>query len=218
MRHARRRFDNPAPARQLVTKMGNAADFDPVNQLSTAPLARPEGLGPLNLRALTPFQRALLVIDGTVTTFIEAYTLEPVDIERVSHVVRPLTEPDPWLEAEAGTMIALRQVLIQGRYSRTLHVFAVSLVAVERLPAVARERLEVEGEGIGRVLAASRLETRREVLWYGRERAADLPEAVRSRCDGEFITRTYRILSAGRPIALISERFPIGAERLPSQY
>ena len=198
--------------------MDNAAEFDPVSQLSTAPLAKPQGLGPLNLRALTPFQRALLVIDGTVTTFIEAYTLEPVEIERLSHVVRPLAEPDPWLDAPAGTNVALRHVLIQGRYSRTLYVYAVSLVAVERLPAPARERLEVEGEGIGRVLSALRLETRREVLWYGREHAGDLPEAVRSRSDGEFITRTYRILSTGRPIALISERFPVGAERLPSQY
>ena len=198
--------------------MSHAAEFDPVSRLSTAPLAKPRGLEPLNLRALTPFQRALLVIDGTVTTFIEAYTLEPVEIERLSHVVSPLAEADPWLDAPPGTSVALRHVLIQGRYSRTLYVYAVSLVAVERLPPAARERLEMEGEGIGRVLSAHRIETRREVLWYGREHARDLPDAVRNRSDGEFITRTYRIISEGRPIALISERFPVGAERLPSQY
>lgn len=198
--------------------MSPAADFDPVTQLSTAPLAKPPQLGPLNLRALSPFQRALLVIDGTVTTFIEAYTLEPVDIERLSHVVTKLAEADPWLDAPRGTDVALRHVLIHGRYSRTLYVYAVSLVVMERLPAAARARLEQQGEGIGRILNESGLETRREVLWYGREHAAELPAEVQGRSDGEFITRAYRILHEGRAIALIKERFPVGAERLPSQY
>jgi len=197
--------------------MNQTAVFDPVSQLSTAPFARPRNLHPINLRALTPFQRALLVIDGTVTTFIESYTLEPLDIERLSHVVRPLEDADPWLGVPAGTTAAVRHVLIKGRYSRALYVHAISFVLLDRLPESARRELEIDGAGIGRVLSASAIETRREVLWFGREHAADLnlgPEAG----DGEFITRTYRILSGGQPIALITERFPVGSERLPSPY
>jgi len=195
-----------------------AVEFDPLADLSTAQFARPRDLGLLNLRALSPFQRALLVIDGTVTTFLEAYTLEPVDIVRIAHSEMPLAEANAWLDAPQDTAVTLRHVLIQGRYSRVLYVYAVSLVVTERLPPAARRRLEMDGEGIGRVLHATRLETRREVLWFGREHATDLPAAVRDASDGEFISRTYRIFHRARPIALISERFPVGADRLPSQY
>lgn len=50
--------------------------FDPFADLLSAQASRPLELRPVNLRTLTPFQRALVSIDGTVTKFIEAYTLE----------------------------------------------------------------------------------------------------------------------------------------------
>ncbi len=50
----------------------------------TAQASRPPELDELDLRTLTPFQRALLVLDGTVTKFIEAYTMEPLDIIRLA--------------------------------------------------------------------------------------------------------------------------------------
>ncbi len=45
-------------------------DFSPLNELLTAQAAKPAGLSAVNLRVLSPFQRSLLVIDGTVTKFI----------------------------------------------------------------------------------------------------------------------------------------------------
>ena len=46
-----------------------SAGYDPLIDLPMAQAARPAELGPVNLRTLTPFQRALLVIDGTVRGF-----------------------------------------------------------------------------------------------------------------------------------------------------
>jgi chorismate-pyruvate lyase len=62
------------------------------------------------------------------------------------------------------------------------------------------------------------LETRREVLWFGREREAAGREAAGfgSLGDVDVISRTYRIIYSGKPIALICERFPIGADRTPT--
>jgi hypothetical protein len=48
--------------------------FTPMSDLFVAQFTRPKHLEQINLRSLTPFQRALLVLDGTVTKFIEAYT------------------------------------------------------------------------------------------------------------------------------------------------
>ena len=51
-----------------------------IKTLFVAQDAKPEKIKELNLARLTPFQRGLLVTDGTVTRFIEAYTLSPVEV------------------------------------------------------------------------------------------------------------------------------------------
>ena len=51
-----------------------------MKDLFAAQFAKPSDLEEMNLSQLTPFQRALLVIDGTVTQFIEAYTFSPVEV------------------------------------------------------------------------------------------------------------------------------------------
>jgi len=196
--------------------MSIATAFDPLNALMRAQPERPPELGAVNLRVLTPFQRALLVIDGTVTKFIEAYVMEPVDIRLLGRESTVLPGHHQWLDAASGTELSLRQVLIEGRYSRRPYVYAVSLVVPERLPADARRRLDEEGAGIGRVLGETGMETRREILWYGREHARDVPEDVARRTGGEFVSRKYRIIAGGRPIALINEKFPFEIDRQPS--
>ena len=188
-------------------------DFSPLNGLLTAQAEKPAEVSAVNLRVLSPFQRSLLVIDGTVTKFIEAYMLEPVNIQRLSQTTVALPEDHRWLEAPKSTTVAVREVLIEGEYSGTLYVYAVSLIVLDRMPATVRERLEIDGEGVGRILIDHQLETRREVLWYGREHAGELSQEVRRRTSGEFLTRAYRIVHERRPVALITEKFPVEVNR-----
>jgi chorismate-pyruvate lyase len=200
-----------------VELLGRDEGFDPLSDLTTAQPARPAHLGLVNLRTLSPYLRALLVTDGTVTKFIEAYTMEPVDICRLSQGVRTLPSDDLWLQAPAGTMVLRREVVLRGKYSRTVFAHAVSVMVESRLPADVRQRLDVEGDGLGRILNDSRLETRREVLWFGRERSGQKSESEPLGTTGEVITRTYRIVHGGRPVVLVCERFPIGADRSPTR-
>jgi chorismate-pyruvate lyase len=191
--------------------------FDPLGDLLATRGARPAGMAAVNLRALTPFQRALLVMDGTVTKFVEAYTMEPIEVVRLSQEAHELGAEDPWLEAGAGEPVVRREVLLRGGYSRTLYAYAVSVIVPGRLPAEVLADLEEAGSGgLGRILLDQRLETRREVLWYGRERLDPLPEQVGSGVGDEFVSRTYRIIADGRPIMLISEKFPYHMEGLPA--
>ena len=44
--------------------MSANASFDPLSDLFLAQFDRPQELGSVNLRTLSPFQRSLLVIDG----------------------------------------------------------------------------------------------------------------------------------------------------------
>jgi chorismate-pyruvate lyase len=201
----------------VAAAMTDTPAVDLLNELARAQFAKPATLGAVNLRALSPLQRALLVIDGTVTKFLEAYTLEPVEVSRIAESEVVLESPDPWLEAPAGMSIAVRQVRITGRYSRVLYVYALSLVVLPRLPDGVRRRLAVEGEGIGRALSDEGVEHRRDLLWFGREHASGLPPELGLGATGEFNTRTYRIIASGAPIALINEKFPVSLDSLPAR-
>lgn len=191
-------------------------DFDPLRELLVDPTMGPERVSPVNLRALSPFQRALLVIDGTVTKFIEAYQMEPVDVTRLSQRTSVLPSEDTRLEAAAGESVIVREVVLTGRYSRTVYAYAISLLVPVRLPEQLTGELHVDGTSLGRILLEHRLETRREVLWFGRELLEDLPEAVRHHTGDEFVSRTYRIIAGGLPIMLISEKFPLGKDGFPA--
>ena len=194
------------------------SSFDPLSDLLIAQIQRPPQWQDANLRALTPFQRSLLSIDGTVTKFIEAYTMEPVCVELIDQDVHNLEVDHPWLEIEAGTAVISRQVLLRGKYSQTLYVYAVSLLVYDQLPEEVREDLRLYPGGIGRVLIKNQLETRREVLWYGREDIQQLPEPVASLADGRFLSRTYRIICQDTPFMLINERFPLSLSQIMAHH
>jgi chorismate-pyruvate lyase len=209
-------------ARVIAKKRGATVrfvdEFDPLGDLSKASFAKPVELDPVNLRVLSPFQRALLVIDGTVTKFIEAYAMEPVIVARLGHERRPVPEHREWLDLAEGAEVAIRQVAIRGAYTGALYVYAVSYVVLDRLPESVCRRLEIQGEGLGRILHDEELETRREILWFGREHLDQARVPFQAWSEGEFISRAYRIIASGKPIALINERFPMSVDTSPSHH
>jgi chorismate-pyruvate lyase len=199
--------------------------FDPVAAFFLAQTDRPAGLESIIAAELTPLQRALLVIDGTVTTFLEAWALEPVAVTRLWQRPKNLATPDRWLDLPAGATVTERAVLLSGARSRGFFAFAESRINTDRLSAAMCAALEAGTAGLGQILLASGLDSRREGLWCGREQMKSLPEAVAALTDGDFLTRSYRVTAQGRPLMLITERFawrpiavpvPALGARLPS--
>jgi chorismate-pyruvate lyase len=182
--------------------------FDPFRDLILTQDARPPQLSQVNLRALTPFQRALLAADGTVTKLIEAYMLEPVEVTLLKQETQVLAKAHYWLETPAQTEVIARQSLLRGRYSATAYAYAVSLLVPQRLPQTLLKDLASEPAGLGRILLNSQIENRREILWYGREVIEELPQEIQSLMRTIFISRTYRIITGGKPAMLINEKFP----------
>lgn len=198
-------------ATQLVyerPQVSGNRQFDPFADLLLAQASRPRDLQPVDLRTLTPFQRALLSIDGTVTRFIEAYRLEPVESILLTQQPQTLLADHPWLNLPAGSEVITREVFLRGRYSATIYAYAVSLLAPQRLPAKLLRDLAEEPAGIGRVLLNSQIENRREILWYGQEQLTHLPDAIERYTGHDFVSRTYRILARNQSVMLISEKFP----------
>jgi chorismate-pyruvate lyase len=209
---------DPAVAESAARTEGDPAtrpSWDPSSARFLEEFEKRSSVAPINLRVLTPYQRALLVLDGTVTNFIHSWSMDPVSILCLGQTLRPLPEDHAYLAASAGSQVLARNVILEGRHSQTFHAYAVSLIAVDRIPAAIRQALEGKRVGLGEVLGWNSIETRREILWSGREQIDELPPDVRRRWSGEFIVRTYRIHAEGKPIMLISERFPFTKAELP---
>ena len=174
---------------------------------------KPTTLKEINLARLTPFQRGLLVTDGTVTRFVEAYTLAPVEVALLQQAKQTLPTEHTWLQLPAGAEVISRQVVLQTHSqeesSPIIHTYADSLIVPQRLPASILNGLKSDKQGLGGLLRCSGLETRRELLWCGIEVLTDLPSAI-AHLEGEkFINRTYRVFANQKPLMLINEKFPL---------
>ena len=184
-----------------------------MKDLFVAQFAKPMDLEEINLSQLTSFQRALLVIDGTVTQFIEAYTFSPIEVVLLHQETQTLSTDHVWLDAEKGTEVVFRQVVLQTERNEdqqpTVHAYATSIIVLDRIPQIIREGLTVKGQGLGRLLQHSGLESRRDLLWWGLKRPKDLPEALVGLEGKPFLSRTYRVATDGQPIMLINEHSPL---------
>ena len=179
-------------------------------------LIDPPGGNPLeelDLRTVPPLHRALLAIDGTVTRFLEAYALEPVEVIKLSHGHRRLPRDHGWLRAPAGTDVIARQVVLRGRDSTVLYAYAQSLLIWSRMPEPAQQELVHGDKGLGRIMDGHRMETYREILWSGRDRQYERPGAVGPLVGWKVVSRTYRVFTGAQPIMLIHEKFPTAQAR-----
>ncbi len=172
-------------------------------RLFIAQQKRPAHLGEIDLEALTPFERSLLVIVGLVTQFIEAHQLEGVDVRPLSQERIALDGDQPWLQAASGDRVASRSVLLTGAESGRVYVHGQALMVEERLPPGLRIALARPDLGIGRALRRERIELHGDLLWCGMEQV-DLPGLPPDR---PVVSRTYRFVTAGTPSMLITERF-----------
>ena len=180
-----------------------------VSRLFTAQTSKPKNLKPVQTGTLSPFQRVLLVTDGTVTQVLEAYMGERVDIVLLDQWDRLLPADHPWLEAGSGEPAIDRRVLLKGNDTGQIYVYAASTLVQQRLPEDVQVALGKPGAGLGRVLAHNQMETYRDRLWCGIERVDQKSEAGRYLAAEFLLSRTYRIFARGRPLMLITEKFPL---------
>jgi len=184
--------------------------FDPTAGVFVAQQSRPEWLRPVALDRLSPLQRSLLLIDGTVTQFLQGYLMEPVSVTRLGQQPRVLQQDDPWLQAPAGTPVVDRSVMLSGADSGCLCAYAESVIITGRLSPAMLAQLDTAAGGLGRILLDSELETRREALWYGIENPARLHDEVAALYRGACLLRSYRVIANDWPLMIITERFPLG--------
>src|SRR5665213_987528 len=150
---------------------------------------------------LTALQRA----NGTVTEFLEQLAGEPIDVDIRSQNAEPAGH-DNSLGLDSDADLVRRTALLTGRISGRRFVYAESAIAVERLPASARQRLKSSRDPIGRVLTKHRLEVGREPL-PGLVVAVGNTARIIDLLDRAALSRRYRITLGSDPAIVVSEWF-----------
>ena len=189
-----------------------------LNKLFVAQTARPPNLDNIKPSRLTPFQRALLVTDGTVTHLIEAYTFSPVEVVLLRETEQALGIEYAWLELPISGPVVTREVVLQTPATDTqlpkIHAYAISHIIYERLPSSVVEGLKSRTGGLGALLQRTIWETRRDLLWWGVEHTVGLPDAIGHLESKPFLSRTYRVVANKDPLMLITEKFPLDESSL----
>jgi chorismate-pyruvate lyase len=184
---------------------------DPVASLTrdsfVAQDLRPAHVEEIDCRRLRADLRALLLTDGTVTRTIEALLLRRVSIEILHEAPGAVPELDRHMELGPGERTVVRRVLIGCGTPVRPVVSAESVIAPGRLPQQFGALLSGSSHGIGEALSSARLETRRELLWFG---LAPVPNWVpRGRLPGPLLLRAYRVSVDRRVALVITEGFSI---------
>jgi chorismate-pyruvate lyase len=182
--------------------------FDPIRGFhpkGARPEPSPDGL---DFEKVSPFLRALLTTDGTVTKFLEAYLWEPIQIKLIFQGDTVIGRDVPALELTEGTSVLKRHVLLCGLVSGRVYAFAESLIRLDRLWEQLREELLQGRLGMGEILRDRRMETYREIITYGREGVGELSSVMKMAPHETLLYRSYRIFNKQLPTILITEKFP----------
>jgi chorismate-pyruvate lyase len=175
----------------------------------TAQSELPEELDPIGLDALDPFLRNLLVTDGPVSRSLEAHTLRPVSVELLdqSETLPPAAVAAHMQLAEDEACLRRRVVIRIGAPDPS--VWAESFVVPGRIPVEFLRALRDNSRGIGGALEQLKLESWRELLWFG---LASPPPWLEPGNTAPALRRAYLILIERRPALMITEDFAL-AER-----
>ncbi|MBI5378877.1 MAG: DUF98 domain-containing protein [Nitrospirae bacterium] len=158
-------------------------------------------------RVVSPLSRILLAAEGTVTNLLEAYLLEPMDLEKLGQTQRRLARPLPLLGLPRGAAILDREILLVGHETRAPYLYAVSRIALDHLDGKVRDTLLGTQKSLGKILQEHRVETTWEMLGYQIKKAGSVGPLLGLSTGAPLLQRTYRISVRGLPTFLITEEF-----------
>ena len=157
---------------------------------------------------LNPFQKILLIADGTLTNILEAFLNEPIGVIKLSEEIVSITADILPLEIKVGTEVLERQILLCGKTSRRNWLYADSIIVLERMEERFREKLIKSHIPIGKLWREHKMETFKEIVTYAREQAGDLSNCFDIKREDKLLSRTYRVFSSHQPVMMITEKFP----------
>ncbi len=157
-------------------------------------------------QSLSLFQKVLLSTDGTVTDLIALYTGEPIRVKKLEQGISEAVAPDV-LCCNGTTKLLSRKILLSGISKN--YLYADSLFVFERFSKSIQEQLLNTDRPIGLMWKEERLETYREIVDQKVEPCAEIAEHFDLLASAPFVSRTYLIHQAGKPLGAITEKWPL---------
>jgi chorismate-pyruvate lyase len=153
---------------------------------------------------LSNAQKILLTTDGSVTTILDVIRGH-VKIETlVQKFVDADLEMARLLNIEVGDTVNYRVVVI---VTEEPLIYAISLIAVERLENDFKEDLIRADIPIGRILRKHNIESRREIKSvYFEDQSPEIRKIFK--IDSPMLTRTYNIIHNDEILIWLKETFP----------
>ena len=150
----------------------------------------------------------LVGTDGTVTHILEAYAGEPIEVVKLVQAFDTANGADERLALDDGDPVLRRRVVLRTAHTHRNLLYAEVVVAVARAgPAFVDGLVDTE-KPIGVLLAEHRMETLREILEVDHEPAGPAAAHFDVEASAPLVVRTYRVVADGRPVLLITEKFP----------
>ena len=163
----------------------------------------------IDITALTPLQRILLITDGTLTEILEAHFLERIELVKISERLLAAGQLPTPLPLDAGERVLERRINLRGAKSGTLRVYAESLIFVERLDPSFQTELFETRIPLGRLWRSHRLETFKELVSIECRPARDIGAHLACAEDAPVMGRIYDVFSSRRPVMRIAEYFRV---------
>jgi chorismate-pyruvate lyase len=166
---------------------------------------------------IDPLDRMVLTADGALTTTLAACTGEPIVARRVrqsgpARLGTLLAAAGPWWHADQGLLeltplerVIARRVVLSGARSRSPYVLAEALVVADRLPGMISDRLLLADASLDRLLAAGRVEARRELIGVVAVRAEDAGDHLDTARRASLVRCASVTLIQGRTVAAVTE-------------
>jgi len=167
------------------------------------------GLGNLDWGAVDLLQRVLLVTDGTLTDILQVAFREPIGVRKLDPDITDISVDA--LELQPGETRMDRSVVLYGQKTGTNYVYADSTLVIDRLPKKLRDELLNSDKPIGRLWSQYKVETRKEMLHVSKCSPGRLLPHFKYMTENEqLFRRSYRLITSGRPVIIITEYFPSG--------
>jgi len=163
---------------------------------------------PLDLKTLSPMQRMILAMDGTLTDVLEAYYLETIVVLKLHEAPSHIVGVSP-LKVGPDKPVLVRKILLQTQASQINCLYAESIIVTDRLQPLFNNKLVNSDKPMGKLWNEQKIETFKETLFSFEEPAGELAAYFQVHPSCPLVCRSYRVFSQQQPIMLITEKFPI---------
>lgn len=153
---------------------------------------------------ITPFLRACLLTDGSLTILLESFTGHEIKISGLEQKTIPADEKiSKELKINPGEKLNEREVILSAEQKPL--VYARSYAVISRLSNRAKKDILNTDTPIGKILKKHKVEVHREILEIGIKTEPKIAKILNK--NNKILWRSYMIIQKNMPLMKIEEYF-----------